>query len=112
MPFAFKLLQSKNVSLTFDTLYKVGTTKDPNATSAIVSNIRVFNKAGASATISLIVQSSAGASTAFAKSVVVSSSAQYIYNTSELALNKDALISISSTASPNLDCVVCGVERV
>ena len=61
MPFAFKLLQSKNVSLTFDTLYKVGVTKDPNAVSAIVSNIRVYNKAVASATITLIVQSSAGA---------------------------------------------------
>ena len=112
MPFAFKLLQSKNVSLTFDTLYKVGTTKDPNAVSAIVSNIRVYNKAGAAATISLIVQSSTGSTTGFAKSVVVSSNAQYIFNTPELTLNKDALISISTTASPNLDCVVCGVERV
>jgi hypothetical protein len=112
MPFAFKLLQSKNVTATTDTLYKVGTTKDLNATSAIVSNVRVYNKAGTAATISLSVQSSAGAVTAFAKSVVVTSTAQYIFNFPELTLNKDALISISTSATPNLDCVVCGVERV
>ncbi|HAM71145.1 MAG TPA: hypothetical protein DCM86_05835 [Verrucomicrobiales bacterium] len=112
MPFAFKLLQAKNVNATSDTLYKVGTTKDPNAVSAIVSNVRIYNKGASSATISLIVQSSAGAPTVFAKGLVIGASSQYIFNTSELALNKDALISITTSASPNLDCVLCGVERL
>ena len=112
MPIAFKLLQSQSISTAFATLYKVGTTKDPNAGSAIVSNVRLYNR-GSNLTVSLMVLASDSATpVTFARSILISSNAQYIYNTSELALNKNASITVSCSAAPNLDVVICGVERV
>lgn len=113
MPFVFKLLQAKAVTAANETLYEVGVTQNPLATSSIVRNVRIFNTAGSNAIVSLSIKASSGAQeVSVAKSVTVSSSAQYIFRSS-LALQKNASILISTSASTiALEAVICGVERI
>lgn len=115
MPLAPKLLQAIGVASTAATaLYKVGTTRDPNATGGIVSNIRLYNTSTTTAAVISVFSRGASASlplVSFVKSYTLNAG-DFILLRVELALEKDAIVGIQSSVADIVTAVVCGAEVV
>jgi hypothetical protein len=116
MPFIFRLLKAASLTAaTNNDFYKVGTTANPAATSAIISNIRLFNTDTVARSVDLYTRLvSGGTQVHLLGQVSINAASSFVFNTMELTLAKDSVIDVSTTApTPSrINCFINGVERV
>ena len=114
MPFIFKLLKAASLTAaTNDSFYKVGTTANTAATSAIISNIRVYNTSGATVTVDIFVRTtSAGTQVRIGTQLSVPATSSKVFNANELTLAKDSVIDVNTSGAGVVNCIINGAERV